>query len=79
MKCTICSETKNESEVLPGIPIVCNLCFIKINGLPKRMPPAYYQGFRDGRIKGKREERKALRRILWKESREALIERVLRR
>lgn len=78
MKCEICEEKKSSKEVLPGIPIICFQCFRRINRIPKPMPLVYYQGFRDGKLRGKREERFRLRRILEKRGREELFEAILR-
>lgn len=79
MKCEVCGKDKKESEVLPGIPTISKVCYRKLNGFPRRMPKAYYQGHRDGKMKGIRLERRRLRLILQKHGPEALIEAILKR
>jgi len=72
VKCSICEKEKK--KVLDGLPIICFACFRKLNGITKKMPKIYYQGFRDGKVHGRREEFNRLRKILFKRGSKELIE-----
>lgn len=75
-QCESCNKVKADSEILPGFPVICKECFVRINGIPRNMPPEYYEGYRNGSVAGKRKFREHLRQVAFTKGTQALLEEI---
>lgn len=71
--CENCNQVKADNEVLPGVPIICKECFARVNGIPRHMPPEYYEGYRNGSVAARRKLREHLRQVALTKGTEELL------
>jgi len=71
--CENCHQVKADKDVLPGFPVICKECFARINGIPRNMPPEYYEGYRNGAVAARRKLREHLRQVAFTKGTEELL------